>query len=387
MFPREFLPSQHLQIDQAQIDKQHGTLCLTLNWTQPSSRCPCCGHRSRQVHSYYQRHVTDLPCSGLRVEITLQVRRFFCRNNGCPQRIFTERLPGIVAPYARRSERLNQVVSTLAEALGGRSSSRLLKYLQVHTSLWSVLRLLRRKVLVHRPTPRILGVDDWARRRGRRYGTLLADLETKQVVDVLPDREVQTLATWLRAHPGVEVISRDRAGAYAEGARLGAPHAIQVADRWHLLKNAGEMLTRVFDRHHRELKQVAQALSPTPPVRTYSLSTQTTSIVVQPSPKRRARFEQAHELHAQGFTISAIARQTGLDRKTVRNYLKLSALPAFQRDYRQRFGKLAPYQAYLLEHWQQGRRRVRQLWRDLQAQGFHGSLSVVAAFMALLRKQ
>src|SRR4051812_40993941 len=118
---------------------QHGTLSLTLNWSQPSSRCPRCGQLSKGIHSYYQRHLTDLPCSGLRVDITLQVRRFFCRNDDCPQRIFTERLPGIVVPYARRSERLNHVVSTLTGALGGRISSRLLRYLQVHTSLWSVL--------------------------------------------------------------------------------------------------------------------------------------------------------------------------------------------------------------------------------------------------------
>ena len=387
MFPQELLPSRRLQIEDVQIETNHGTVYLTLSGSNAGSRCPTCGAYSERVHSIYERHLTDLPCSGLSVEITLYARRFFCTTADCRQKIFTERWPGMVAPYGRRSERLDALVTLLAQSVGGRSSRRLLKHLQVDTSLWSILRVLRKKVVPMRPTPRILGVDDWAMRRGRRYGTLLANLESGQVVDVLPDREAETLATWLKSHPGVEVISRDRAGAYAEGARSGAPNAVQVADRWRLLKNAGEMLTRVFDRHHRELKQVAQAVSPTPPVTAEMRVIDPPPTVIQPSAKRRARFEQVHALHTQGFTISAIARHAGLDRKTVRRYLSLEALPAFERAARQRYGALAPYQSYLLEHWQQGRRTVRQLWYDLQQQGFRGSLSVVAAFMAQARKQ
>lgn len=183
------------------------------------------------------------------------------------------------------------------------------------------------------------------------------------------------------------MISRDRAGAYAEGARLGAPNAVQVADRWHLLKNAGEMLTRVFDRHHRELKQVAKAVSPVSPAVSEVHVVEPLPVVVQPSSKQRLRFDEVHALRTQGLTVSAIARQTGLDRKTVRKYLSLDSLSAHQRAPRKRYSQLAPYQAYLLEHWQQGRRTIRQLWHDLQQQGFHGSLSVVAAFMAQARKQ
>ncbi len=147
------------------------------------------------------------------------------------------------------------------------------------------------------------------------------------------------------------------------------------------------MLTRVFDRHHRELKHVAQAVRPAPPIAAELPVIDTPPTGVQPSSKRLVQFEQAPAVRAQGFTLSAMARQTGLDRKTVRKYLNLDALPTFQRGARQRFGKLAPYQSYLLEHWQQGRRTVRQLWHDLQQQGFGGSLSVVAAFMAQARKQ
>ena len=270
-------------------------------------------------------------------------------------------------------------------------SKRLLGLLQVQTSIWAILRLLRKGVAPERTTPRVLGVDDWAMRRGHRYGTVLVNLETGDVVDILPGRETQVLADWLRAHPGVEVISRDRAEAYAEGARLGAPNAIQVADRWHLLKNLGEMLVRVLAHHHHELKLLSQSLmaSPTQPV---PIPAQSAAISEGAEPRanphshRYARFQETHELHKQGCTVSAIARRTGLDRKTVSKYLKLTTLPAY-RPRQHRFNKLLPYQAYLLEHWQNGRRTVRQMWLDIRALGFTGSHSVVAEFMARVRKE
>jgi transposase len=212
MFPKELLPSRHLRIEDVQIDSNQGGAYLTLSGSKPGSRCPRCGAYSERVRSAYERHLTDLPCSGLSVEITLYARRFLCTNVDCRQKTFVERWPGIVVPYGRRSERLDTVVSFLAQSVGVRSSHRVLKRLQANASLWSILRVLRRQVAPRRPTPRILGVDDWALRRGRQYGTLLANLESGQVVDVLPDREAETLATWLKSHPGVEVISRDGAG-------------------------------------------------------------------------------------------------------------------------------------------------------------------------------
>jgi transposase len=321
----------------------------------------------------------------------LEVRRFFCKAVDCPRKTFSERLPELTKPYARQTNRLGVIIQTLGLLVGSSMGKRLLSQLRVPASIWSILRLLRKVVVPTRPTPRILGVDDWAIRRGHRYGTLLVDLETGKAVDILVGREAQTLADWLRVRPGIEVIIRDRAEAYADGARQGAPDAIQVADRWHLLKNLGEMLLRVLTHHHRELKGLAQSLMlsqrepveiQSPPVATEVQSTPT----VNPNSRRYARFVQTHELRAQGFTLSAIARQTGMDRKTIRKYLNLTALPAY-RPQRRRFSKLLPYQAYLLEHWQNGRRTVRQLWLDIRALGFQGSHSVVATFMAQVRKE
>lgn len=389
MFPEAFLPDTKLKIVAAELDRDTATIQLRLRSQESAAVCPSCGQLSGQIHSEYERKLKDLPCSGLTVLITLEVRRFFCKAEACPRKTFSERLPTLTQPYARYTNRLRIIVEMFGLLVGSSMGKRLLGLLEIPSSIWSILRLLRKAEISNRPTPRILGVDDWAIRRGHRYGTLLVNLETAEVVDVLLGREARTLADWLRDHPGVEVISRDRAEAYAEGARQGGPQAIQVADRWHLLKNLGEMLVRVFGHHHRELKTLAQnAVVKQPlPAQTQPTPLPVESVAtVNPNSRRYARFIHVHELHAQGFTVSAIARQTGMDRKTVRKYLKLTALPAY-RPHRRRFSKLLPYQDYLLEHWQNGRRTVRQLWLDSRELGFKGSHSVVAAFMANVRKE
>jgi hypothetical protein len=204
-------------------------------------------------------------------------------------------------------------------------------------------------------------------------------LQQGQSVEALPDREADSIAVWLRTHPGVEIISRDRAGAYAEGARRGAPQAVQVADRWRLLKNLGEALTTVFGRHRRALKQLAaarQAVSGNPP--------RQTPVSAVPSPAvqaRNARFMQVRQWREAGLTINAIAALSHLDRKTVRKYLNADQWPNWHYP-RHRVSKLTPYRAYLLEHADDGQRTVRQLYRDIQAQGFSGSLSTLATFLA-----
>ena len=391
MFAEIFLADTKLEIVAVENDAAEATLQVRLRSRETDGICPSCGQWSGSIHSRYERQLKDLPSSGFAVRITLEVRRFFCKCPSCPRTTFSERLPELTQPYARQTNRLRAIIHTWGLLVGVSMSKRLLGQLNIPASIWSILRLLRKTTAPERATPRVLGVDDWALRRGHRYGTLLVNLETAEVVDILLGREAQTLADWLRAHPGVEVISRDRAEAYAEGARQGAPNAIQVADRWHLLKNLGEMLVRILSHHHRDLKNLAQTLmSGQPePVKTQpdAVIAQVESVpTVNTDSRRYTRFVQTHQLRAQGFSVSAIARQTGLDRKTVRKYLQLTVLPAY-RPQRRRFSKLLPYQGYLLDHWQNGRRTVRQLWLDIRALGFKGSHSVVATFMAQVRKE
>ena len=203
---------------------------------QPQAACPVCAQPSSLVHSRYERRVADVCWSNARVLLRVLARRFRCVFAGCPRRIFCERLPSLVAVYARRSGPLTALLQAVGLALGGRPGTRLVGHLNLDASRMTLLRLVRRAPdpPPARP-PRVLGVDEWSHRRGRQYGLILVDQERHRPIDLLPEASAGVLATWLREHPGVEVVSRDRGGPLADGARRGAPGMIQVADRFHLL--------------------------------------------------------------------------------------------------------------------------------------------------------
>ncbi len=218
--------------------------------------CPVCGQMSGSVHSTYTRRLTDLPWSDRPVHLVVLARRFRCRRRDCPRRVFCERFPAMAAAYGRRTHRLLEALQALGLALGGRPAARLAAKLHTPTSRMTFLRLVRALPDPAARTPRVLGVDDWAFRRGRRYGTILVDLEQRQPIELLPAATAAALTSWLQEHPGAEIISRDRAGAYADGARQGAPSATQVADRFHLLRNLGEVTERILRRHAPLLERI-----------------------------------------------------------------------------------------------------------------------------------
>jgi transposase len=348
--------------------------------TQPKSptcSCPLCGAASARVHSRYLRTLADLPWQGRIVALRIQVRRFRCATDACPRRIFTERLPEVVQPWARRTARLADLQRHIGLALGGAAGSRLALRLTMPVSATTLLDLLRRATSERpRPTPRVLGVDDWAWRRGGHYGTILVDLERHRVVDLLPDRQADTLADWLRRHPGVTVISRDRAGAYAEGARQGAPDAVQVADRWHLLENCSRALLEAVRRRRAEVEAAARppvVAEPTIPAGEPPPMTSAERRQWDRWQRARQSYVQAVRLHSQGVSIKAIGRKLRIGRNTVRRWLR-GAAPEL---YRSRRSSLHPHRAMLERRWAEGCRNGAQLWRELRDAGFRGGLRVV----------
>jgi transposase len=384
-----------LRLEACAVDDTTAQITLRVRSTQTSAPCPLCATPARRIHSDYERTLADLPWAQYRVCLQLRVRKWFCRNRACPRRIFTERLPTVAAPWARRTLRLAQRLIALGVALGGTAGVPLGHAWDVGVSRNTLLRLLRRQPAPSFPTPRVLGVDDFALRKRHTYGTVLIDLERRQPVALLPDREGDTFAQWLQAHPGVEVITRDRAKAYADGARHGAPQATQVADRFHLVQNLVETLTQLFNRHSPAFQVVNEAISRTPHLRPDG----TVVMPVPPStPPRHAHVQAAHSrsrrlarhdqiwaLRGQGWTGQAIAQQLRIGKTTVFRYLRS---PTFaERTYKRRgHSILNPYKDLLLQHWNQGCHDARQVFHLLQQQGYRGSYATVARYAQRLRQ-
>ncbi len=374
------------------------------------ARCPRCGENADRVHSRATRALADLPWAGVVVRLQVRVRKFFCENPACLRRIFRERLAGIAQVSARRTERQRAALLDLAVALGGEAGARLAAKRGMRVSPDTLLRLLRQAPEVERPVPTVLGVDDWAIHRGLTYGTILVDLERHRPVDLLPDRSSASLAAWLRAHPGVQIIARDRAGAYAEGARDGAPEAVQVADRWHLIDNLADALEDFFRSKGSCLTAATAALiaqaeekekgddsasfpaeaiyqgkrrHPRPQLARARQEAASEAGVA----RRREKYEQARALHAQGATNAAIARTVGIGYRTVYRYLHQDPPVRKRRsDYGQR-RVITPYEPFLLQRWAEGCRTATVLWREIRAQGFAYSLTNVQRFVAELRRE
>lgn len=378
-----------IHVDYLSASDDTVTLVATVVQVQP--RCPDCLHPAQRVHSRYHRTLAEQPWQSVRVRLRLRTRRWFCDDPACARRIFAERLPGFAHRYARRTDRLAQVLRCLGMALGGEAGARLAAELGLAISPDTLLRQVKQTGSFAGPAPRVLGVDDFAFRRGHHYGTILVDLERGKPVDLLPDRRAETLAQWLREHPGVEIVSRDRGGSYAEGTRQGAPNAQQVADRWHLLKNLVEALEATLTQEERAFAAVAAA-DPEPQLPAVGSTETRAPAAPSPAPaapatptpgeaRRRQIYEEVQRLQGLGWSKQTIARELGQPLRTIHRYAHAPVFPARKRRTRPP-GQLAPFRRYLEQRLEDGCGNAAQLWRELQEQGFTGSYSAVHAWIA-----
>jgi transposase len=326
-----FPENSHLKIEQFTREK---TLTIVISSTESTAVCTYCGTTATHIHSHYQRRFSDLPVSGSPVKLLVEVRRFFCQNPSCSRKTFAEAFVSLAQRYAQRTNRFQSSLQELGIALGGEAGARLGARLGLPSSPASVLRLLRKIKLPASPSPaRKVGLDDWAYKRRRRYGTLICDLDTGKPLDLLPDRTVQTVSTWLQEHPEIEIISRDRWSEYATAAQQGAPQARQVADRWHLLHNLTESVSTLFARLRAELT------SSGPPTKEK-----------QPASARQQQYQELQAFLQQGLRPEQIAPLLGLSERTVYRWLAHGKVPSWHHHARSN-SVMDPYQAYVIKRW------------------------------------
>lgn len=379
-----------LVVEQVLPASDHVTIVCRSRTAAPA--CPGCGQASSRLHSTYTRRLADLPWQGRRVLVEVRARRLRCGRPGCAYRVFGERLAAAAGVHAQRTARLGSLQRHVGLTLGGKAGARLAERIGTPVSGATLLRLVRRGASAVPSTAavRVLGVDDWAWKRGRSYGTVLVDLERHAVVDLLPDREADSFAAWLQAHPGVEIIARDRGASYADGGRRGAPDATHVADRWHLLENCSAAVLEAVKRQQPRVQAAIRATADT----AASLATTPAAPKAEPpavdpaSPpamtqaqrlgwerwQRRVRMhDEVMRLHQHGTPIRHIARELALSRNLVRRWLRGEQ----PEPHRPRMHSLDPWRAVLERRWAEGCRNGAQLWRELRAAGFAGGLRVV----------
>jgi transposase len=374
LIPAEF------EVLNASVSKEN--IKLSLLFCSPIGYCPLCHTISRHVHSHYQRKVRDFPISGKEVELQICCRKFFCEQKDCPRKIFAQQCESCLKPYARCLERATAQVLSIGLSMGGRPGARVCQLTGLPFSASTILRILRRIPAPEINTPTVLGVDDFAFRKGNSYGTILIDLEKRKPVDLLPDREGKTLENWLLAHPGVAIFSRDRSSIYANAIRNICPEAIQVADRWHLLKNLGENSAKYLDTQRTFIKETAREFFSPPPIEKDSAELITGNCMkIEPkglTEKRYATFEQVKELQGKGYSARAIARHLRISRTTTSKYFQQEAfIPRVNRQQ----SNLLDYESYLRERWLEGQQCVKTLLKEIKAKGYNGAYTILAGLL------
>ena len=382
------IPRQ-LHVDAVAVED--GVITMLASRSSPGACCPACGSESSRLHGHDTRTMADLPWAGIPVRIRVTVRKFYCANPLCSRQIFAERMDEVAQRYSRRTDRQRDELVSLGLALGGEAGSRVAVEMGLPTSPDTVLRYIKCLPDVAVGDVRVLGIDDWRWRKRVSSGTILVNLERHKVVDLLPDREGESLVAWLKQHPEVEVITRDRNDTYKKAASEGAPQAAPVVDRWHILKHLVEYLEKVLLHHSQALKEAAPVLHGIQPVelppaqRPHPREDDAQQVSEQRHAGYISRWKDAHRLREIGADIADIARTVGLSRTSVYRYLRMRDPP--KRHVQQpRTTSIDPYKDSLVARWQEGCHDRRRLFSEIRAMGYRHSESTVFRFFRMLRR-
>lgn len=367
-FQRASLAPKGFSVESVQISG--GGAQILLRPRSPSGRCPECGRQSQRVQSRYVRRPADLPLGGRPVKLAIVARRFWCDAVLCGRRIFCEQFDdGVLIRYGRRTQRLETIVHHLGIALGGRPAAAFADRLMMPVSNDTLLRVVRRRTTDQTDELSIIGIDDFAFRRGQTYGTIVCDLERRKPVTLLPDRGLDTSRAWLAEHPSISVVARDRGGGYGEAIARALPHAEQVADRWHLMENSSRAFLDAVGKSMRQIRQAVGSSVVDPKLLTYAERLQYEGYL-----RRQETNEAIQALAKKGTSIRQIVRQTGHSRKLVRDVLRGQRLDVF----RTKPSSLDSWLPWLNNRWDDGARNALALWREMKAKGFPGQSGVVS---------
>ena len=379
MFPTFLLPAE-LPLTDCTISLVRESLVIEASSCQSGSICPACGYASIRRHSKYIRTLVDLPTSGYDVKVLILSGKYFCDNAECSRKIFTERFKQEISPYYRRFNRCKELLRNFALELGGNKGAAISRLAKLPVSPSTILRIIKRQ---HLPIPMvtsgIIGIDDWAFKKGNTYGTIIVDLTQNKVIDLLADRESETICKWLKEHQELKIISRDRGGPYSKGALEGAPQAIQVADRFHLLMNLGDATKKMFQSMGKELKELftlyhnadkpVEPVSTPEDIRLSEVETENKATeTINTNIELQLRFNKVKELFSQGYTIRAISRSLHVTRITIRKYIGMDFLPKKNSSRSTNFDF---FHLFLLHESNKGK-LYTELYAAILSEGFNG---------------
>lgn len=388
------IPDQ-LHVDALSFDGDLLTISGCLRGS--AARCPVCGETSHRVHGRYTRTLADLPWSGIPVRLRLRVRKFFCDQPSCKRRIFAERLEGMARVHARSTDRQREALEWIAFALGGEAGARLAHELGLLASPDTLLNRIRGAFRAEAEEVRVVGVDDFGFRKGNVPGTILVDLERHQIADLFEGHSAESIAQWLRQHPGLEVVSRDRSPVCREGINDGAPQARHVTDRWHLLHNLTQLLEEfllhkrpalrdaVSESDTNEIRGAVDVPDPTRNIRAGSWQASKEEAARQRHERLVDQWKDIRRLHLAGANVRFISRKLGVSPRTVYRY-KAMAEPPPRQTYQTRASVLDPYVPYLLRRWEDGCRNSERLLREIREQGYTNSERTFIRFTSELRR-
>jgi transposase len=349
-----------------------------------SALCPNCQQASMNRHGWYSRQPQDLPCIGRNVRLHLTVRRFVCLNPACAKKTFVERFPDWLPIYARRTERLTAVMRRVGFEVSAESARRIFRCLQITTSGDTVLRVVKRTPVVNNTLPRVVGLDDWAIRKGHRYGSIIIDQETNRVVELVKGRLAEDIQPWFEAHPQVEIVTRDRSADYRKGLTIAAPQAIQIADRFHLLMNLRQLAQRVGASAYNRLKKLPVPADIRPKCPVFARSNSEQKRMEASRQQRLDLYNEVQRLKAEGVSIGNLSLHLHRNYYTLRTYYHAEIFPE-RMPGRTPHSILSPYVDYLDQRFEAGCTSQTQLFKEIQAQGYPGSTTVVGRWLKAKR--